>query len=96
MKTEIKRSYGSLFSFVKERLPLALVGKEVASGYGYLQAVCRKGDTGGMFRGPEKIALIYETRIDLQHPEWTSDFEDIAREYEKHTGQEITLRIWES
>lgn len=48
------------------------------------------------YRADDATALVYERVIELHHPQYFSDFENLILRYEQHTGEEVTLRYWES
>lgn len=104
MKIERQIESPKLWTFAREHLPRGLVAANYIIGYGRVAGIyaIRPEDKPGFFarmmaftpRDP--IAEIHGATIFLYHPEYFSDFEDLARKYESETGYEVTLKYWQA
>ena len=90
--------------WVAENLPSSLRVVRYAAGYGVNTYVVHECDqpTGlerviNYFRSTPKdpVAVLDYDGMILYHPQYLSDFEDLARKYEEQSGREITLQFWE-
>jgi hypothetical protein len=99
MKVSKRSTEDRLENWVAGRLPPGLVFKRMPVGYGYASHVYIRGheptglrrifgDTG------DPVAHIGVDGIDLYHPQYFSDFEDLVRAYEAETDDEVELRVW--
>lgn len=90
----------ALYNYLRHHLPSSLRVEKVSSGYGYIKLVyrvdCRRTIVNKMFdMQGNPVAQIHWKSIDLFHPEWLSDFEDIIKDFEKEYNEEVTLKYWE-
>lgn len=101
MKLNKRINQPRLWDFVREELPAGLVAKDFAVGYGRFFGVYRAGRVPGLlarafeFTG-DPVAVVRHNEVELNYPEWFSDFEDLLRRWETSTGLETTLTYWES
>ena len=67
-------------------------------GYGEIWGieVKEKSDLFGYLPLTDGIATVMNDTLELRHPEYFSDFEDLCRQYEVQTSKEITFRYWVS
>ena len=87
-----------LWEFVRTNLPSSLRATKFGDGYGTIYGieVKERSDIIGYLPLTSGIATIGDGYIELRHPEWFSDFEDLVRKYEAKTGKEVEFRYWES
>jgi hypothetical protein len=86
----------ALWEWLQSRLPAGLVAYTRDDGYGqaYGITIKERGMAGLLNRWfGESIALVRERTVELQHPEWASDFSDLLTRYEAEGGKETTLLI---
>jgi hypothetical protein len=92
----------NLWQWVKMNLPLSMEAREISWGYGTCCNIYRRGEAPGPVKahfGVEgyPIATVHsDHELRLNYPEYFSDFEDILRKYEAHTGIEPTLTYFQS
>ena|SRR5687767_3184215 len=85
----------ALWEFARDHLPSSLRATCTSDGYGSIYAIeVREPGLLNLLRSG--IATVGREEIELRHPEYFSDFEDLCRKYEAATGREVTLRFWES
>lgn len=87
----------NLWRFFKEHLPPSLRATSNDDGYGHQYGIEVK--TRGLrsyVPFSDGIATVWDDHVELRHPEYFSDFEDIIRKYEAATGKEVEFRYWES
>lgn len=88
-----------LWEYFEQNLPSSLIAKKYTDGYGYIFGVHVKEGSNFLDRvNPfsDGIATITNSSVELRHPEYFSDFEDIINGYERLTGKEVEFRFWES
>lgn len=88
----------ALWNFIKNNLPLSLIAIKETDGYGGVWAIKVKVDNGFFRRLFEpQIAYVqnYSNTIVVNHPNYFSDFEDLARKYEEKYKQEVTIELHE-
>ncbi len=81
-----------LFRFLERQLPPSMVAKRYGSGYGYTYRVYARGTEPKWFGEGDPLATIHGNEITLHHPQYLSDFEDMAHAYETKYQQEVTIR----
>ena len=101
MRTERHSNPPPLWNWIPGRLPQSLVFKKIKQGYGWSACIYRAGYRRGiidtLFENlGDAVAFVHSNEIELYHPEYYSDFEDLLRKYESETGAETTLKFWES
>lgn len=86
-----------LWEFFRENLPPSLRVAKYGNGYGQVMFVRIKERSIASYLKllDQGIAIVRDEEVELFHPEYFSDFEDICRRYEMVTGKEVTLRYWE-
>jgi hypothetical protein len=87
-----------LWVFVKNNLPPSLAAYVQSDGYGFVYGVVVKENREiGFFKRDDRpiLATVDDYTITVNHPNYLSDFEDIARKYESKYQHEIKLRFWE-
>lgn len=102
----IKRKAASetpLWVFFKRNLPPTLVCDERSDGYGTIYEIHVKRSLVNpslkeRFANwcSDGIAVVGADSVELRHPEYFSDFEDIIRKYEATGGSCVTFTYWES
>lgn len=93
MKVNIKRAKPpELWIWMKRNPIQGLVPHDVTDGYSTTYAVTMK--EAGWFK--PVIARVWDATVDLNYPEWMSDFEMKLQQYERETGVECTLNVHES
>ena len=101
MKKEFLSHPGSLWKFVKDTIPKSLTAEEIQIGYGKFQVIYRIGHKRGIMdrlleQLGDPVATVGTTTIEIFHPEYFSDFENIAQRYEHATAKEVLLKCWEA
>lgn len=101
MKIKRHEKSGNLWPWVQQYLPNSLRAEEVAIGYGYRHVVYRARYKRSLAdkileNAGDVVADISGTTVELYCPEYFSDFEDICKKFEEHTGCTSTLEYWES
>ena len=100
MKVTKASTYDRLEKWIEQRLPQSLILKRMPVGYGYCSYVYIKGhEPKGfmvhMFGGKgDPVAHIGTVDVDLYHPQYFADFEDLLRAYESETKDSIELKVW--
>lgn len=87
-----------LWNWLRANLPSDLIAYKRTDGYGYTWGITIKerGMPNLLNRWfGESIALVDDAQLELQHPNWTSDFQDLLGRYEKTFGIETTLIVCE-
>lgn len=102
MKTIRETSQDSLWNFIQAHLPASLRAEKIMWGYGHKCFVYassyRRGIVSRFFEceGDPVAEITFDT-VELYHPQYFSDFEDLLRRYEqKQDGRSTTLRFWQS
>jgi hypothetical protein len=86
-----------LAEFADRNLPHSLVLQTQTDGYSCTyHYIYQKGHTPwlGLGRG-DPVAQIKLDTVELMHPNYFSDIEDLVRKYEAETGHEITVEYWQ-
>ena len=90
-----------LWLFMRNNLPPSLLAIKMDDGYGHVYGVKVKSNTLAS-RIPiiewfkERIATVGDDRVELMHPQYYSDFEQIIAKYEEKYGREVEFRYWEA
>lgn len=90
------------WGWVKAHLPASMEAHEITWGYGVCCNIYRRGEAPNVFLRSAfscegyPIATVHSNELRLNYPEYFSDFEDLLRRYEQHTGVETTLTYWAS
>jgi hypothetical protein len=78
----------------KDHVSLQCVCKN--DGYGYWHEIVSKAERT-FFVFDYVIARIYgNNEVQLHHPQYFSDVEQLAYHFERETGQEVTIKVYES
>ena len=87
----------SLEDFCRARLPAGLEAKAVQYSYssGYVYTLRGAPRKSFFFGGYDEVVDFGCSSIDVYNPTWFSDFEDLAIQYEKATGKNVTIRVHE-
>lgn len=101
MKINSKYNPPKLWDWIKCRLPRGLEAKAVSVGYGYFCGIYRTGMAPGLLARTfecigDPVASVSGREIELNYPEWYSDFEDLLRRFESETQTVTTLNYWQS
>lgn len=95
----------AIFQFMRWNLPKTLTCERVCDGYGCDYYVCAKDGRvvasvastwypfGWFLRMLKKLP---NDRVQLKHPEYYSDFEDVIRKYETQSGKSVIFEYWEA
>ena len=102
MKITKRIAQGTLSDYIETQLPRSLVVTKIPVGYGYVQYVYIRGHEPGFITRlvfgsaatGDPVAFIGERDIELYHPQYQADFEDIIRSYERNYEGEIELKVW--
>ena len=92
----------SFWEWIRHALPSSMEAHEVTWGYGVSCNIYRKGDAPNAFMRKVlsadgyPIATVHTNEVRLNEPQYFSDFEDMLRRFESHTGIEPTLSYWQS
>ena len=90
------------WDWIRAAIPPSMEAHEITWGYGVCCNIYRKGEAPnllmrGMFAAEgSPIATVHDKEIRLNEPQYFSDFEDLLRRYETHSGIETTLTYWQS
>lgn len=91
-----------MWRWLAQHLPPSLEARELRNGYGTRCGIYRRGKAPGFLARAldlegDPVATVVFNEVELHHPEYHSDFDDLLRRYEfDHPGTEVTLRYWES
>jgi hypothetical protein len=86
-----------LWRFFREHLPSSLRACKRSDGYGGVYEIeVKERSLASYVPFSRGIATVSDDTVELRHPEWFSDFEDICKRYEKLTKRKVTLKYWES
>ena len=101
MKVTRKNAPGRLWDWLGGQLPGSLVQHTVSVGYGVSLGIYRKGHSPGLLERlfqnlGDPVAIVGENVVELFHPEYFSDIEDLLMKYERESGSTVELVYWES
>lgn len=86
-----------LWEFVARNLPPTLRARKENDGYGFIMGIeVKERSLKSYVPFTRGIASVSDNFIELRHPQYFSDFEDIITRYEAATGKEVTFRYWEA
>ncbi len=90
-----------LDDFIEAALPDTLELQRVGHGYGYITTIVPK-DTKRSFMdkvcervSKDAIAIIHTQSVELLHPQWLADMQDILQAYDRKYSTDTTLAYWE-
>lgn len=100
MKIERRVKASALWEWLQDKLPSGLKPVKVSIGYGYAYGLYQPGGEPGWVARQfdqigDPVAIVTENCIELHHPQWMSDFEDLLRRYESEKKVEARLIYWE-
>lgn len=101
MKTERRIAPSSLWLWLQGKLPRGLVPATMIVGYGRFCGIYLNGSTPGFWAREfenigNPVATISGFTVELHHPQWLSDFEDLLRRFEAEMKVSTKLIYWES
>ena len=107
LRTELHKSFPEFFRFIAEHLPQSMAARRWSDGYGvkYLVwsgnvLVSEVWDAAWWspwkWFSPKLFGSPTRPTIELRHPQYYSDIEDVIRKYESATGKEVEFRYWEA
>lgn len=102
MKVERVIKHPNVFAFAKTHLPSGLITYDFQCGYGYFYCIIHPPKPNWIkeqfmtFNSLDPIADVCGDVINLRHPQYFSDMENLARAYEAATGFEVTLKYWQT
>lgn len=86
-----------LWQFVFSHPPRGLRVSRCTSGYGEIYCLELKiKSLASYIPFTNPVAQIHDDVIEVFHPQYMSDIEDLVRAYEKETGREVLVKYWES
>ena len=101
MKTERRIASGHLWNWLLTKLPRSFEARRFGVGYGYMHCIYTGGCAPSNFLQNyfeavgDPIATVYDNEVEVHHPQYVSDFEDLLRKYEAETKIEPKLVYWE-
>ena len=92
---------GRLWAWIRARVGGRLVALEVPQGYGHVYGLYIPGTQPGFWarafdRTGDPVAVVGSESIEVFHPQWFSDIEDLIRLYEAEFARaNVRLIYWE-
>lgn len=101
MKIERRVDPGVLWAWLQSHLPDSLKGHAMPSGYGFRQYIYAGGTMPSFLSRHcfeqigDPVAEVSGTLVELYHPQYYSDFQNLLQSFEAETKVEPKLVYWE-